>query len=413
MFYGKGKNREGTIGDKMNKIYSRLEKKEQSSLTLRYLILITALFFNFFNTGNLISSSLIGLTSYFITLVIMILILIKRAKKTRYTTLFVSWAIMLIFLYLIFNTHNNFIRLPVTIIQLCAIIMVVNVASIFTVDKQFLRMYKKSHLIMLMVLYISLFIRFQNITLMFNNWNSLSEMAALFMLLNIGLWYISNREIKLYNALVYIPALVASNGRNMILSVLVFIFVFLLWKMIVKNIFTRIISFGMTVSIIYYVTIKIPQWMYDPSMVWVNRYIRQLTGKNFFSGRGVIWNNIFNAIKGNEWVGYGTTTIYSQIMNSNLSAHNQYLQLYMQNGLVGIIMLFCVLFSIWIKLTKRCEESVFEYKNKRISGSMLLSFMIANIFTVSMLQNTFYSSLTAWFIIGIGLQRMHIIKIKF
>lgn len=390
----------------MNRENINISEQVNLSLSKKYLLLIIALFFNYLNTGGIKVINLIGIVSYVITGFLIVSILLHKSKFVTYKTLAVFWCILLIFVYLIWNSGNSILRVMITIMQLSIIILIAIVGLNFRLDEYFIKKYSKIHKILIVILYLMVLARIAGIPIMFKNLNALSEMASLFFILNIFFYYMSNTRIKLYNSLIYVPALNISGGRNMLLCAMVFIIMFFSWKIVSKNIFLRICTFTLVAILIYVITIKYPEWYYNSSMVKLNHFIREVTGKNFFSGRQEIWRNILELVSNKMWMGYGTGTLYSNLANSKLSAHNQYLQLYMQSGIIGIVILFGALYIIWIKISKCTNITMDVYKRKRLSGSFLIAFMIANIFTVSMIQNTIYSSLMGWFMIGIGLGKI-------
>lgn len=396
----------------MKKKYINLDIKESVVLSKKYLLLVITLFFNYFNTGGFRLINLIGVLSYIFTATLIIDILFYKKRVIKYKMLLILWCILSIFIYLIWNSGNNYGRVIITIVQLFTIFLITIIGSGFKIDEYYIRKYSRIHKILIIMLYIMVILRLNKLPFMFKNLNSLSEMTALFCILNIYFYYMSAKKIKIYNALLYLPLLLISEGRNMLLCVMVFISIFFLWKIIVKNKLSRIIMFTTIIAIIYIITIKYPEWYYNSSMVELNHFIRNITGKNFFSGRQEIWKNIIELGNERAWTGYGTGTLYSNLSDSKLSAHNQYLQIYMQCGLIGIGILFSVLALVWMKISKCTNVNIEEYKRKRLSGAFIIAFMICNIFTVSMIQNTIYSSLLGWFMIGIGLGKTRLIGEK-
>lgn len=390
----------------MNKSNYTTGKSTQSSGRISiYLFLIMILFCNYFNTGSTTVSAIIGTISYFVTFFFIYLLLLRNIGVVKFKTVLLFMFFSLVIMFMIINRGDSFNRVLISLVQLGAIILVTVVSSRLVISDVFLNRYKKLHLVILAILYCFTALRMNEQFYMFRNLNSLAEISALFLIFNIALYYISARKIGIYNIIAYLPLLIISNGRAMQLCVVVFLFVFFGWNIIVKSIFRRVLAYLVVVGTVYVITIEYPGWYYNSSMVDFNHLVRDWTGKNFFSGRQIIWQNIFEIMQGHEWFGFGTGTLYSQLMGENFSAHNQYLQLYMQNGLLGVTSLFIVLFGVWMSLSKHCISEQYAIKQKRISGSLLLAFMIMNIFGVSMLQNAMYSSLTAWFIIGMGLYR--------
>lgn len=122
--------------------------------------------------------------------------------------------------------------------------------------------------------------------------------------------------------------------------------------------------------------------------------------KNFFSGRQEIWSNLLNLIYEKPFLGYGSGTSLGTILNINLSAHNWYLQIIFQTGLIGLFLLIAIIFLIYRIFTRRI--CIFQY-------SVLIAFvpalLVQEMFEVMLTQNNLTIGLITWTILGLGVNR--------
>lgn len=126
----------------------------------------------------------------------------------------------------------------------------------------------------------------------------------------------------------------------------------------------------------------------------LNKYIYSISGKNLFSGREELWlliieNNI------HPIVGYGGNYSLSNLTGSGLSAHNQFLSIWVQYGFIGLILFLAFIVVLW----NLALHSHF----KRILVAFIISIIIYNNFEVVWIQNHFSISIFIWFIIFTGI----------
>lgn len=126
-------------------------------------------------------------------------------------------------------------------------------------------------------------------------------------------------------------------------------------------------------------------------MVGINQLIFDLTGKSLFSGRQQIWANIFGNFNINKLIlGYGLNFNVADLNGLNLSAHNQFIQLIVQQGLVGLFLWAAVLLSLY--------TAAFKNGRKKLCVFAVMV-IIYNMFEVFLLQNHFALGLLVWLIL--------------
>lgn len=125
--------------------------------------------------------------------------------------------------------------------------------------------------------------------------------------------------------------------------------------------------------------------------------VRELTGKNLESGRGLIWSYIINSLIDNMWLGFGSGTTLSDVSYFNLSAHNLFLQILFQGGIVGLLL--CALFFISVFIMVYEIRDVYYFK--LALAAFFAMFFVQN-FEVMALQNNITIFFVFWALLGIG-----------
>lgn len=174
----------------------------------------------------------------------------------------------------------------------------------------------------------------------------------------------------------------------------------LLWTIISKNkIFFNLYFLLITLFIIS-ITIIYPKLLHTSIGYQLQELSQKYTEKNFFSGRQVIWGQILNKIESKPLLGYGPDAMPSNIIDTNLSAHNFYLQMSLQVGVLGSLLFFLLMLSIWNYFYRaRNNNSI------KIVGSAFIGILIYQIYEVSLTQNSLALALLQWFIIGLGIMQ--------
>lgn len=128
-----------------------------------------------------------------------------------------------------------------------------------------------------------------------------------------------------------------------------------------------------------------------PSMVELNETVYNLTGKNLFSGRQTLWKSIFENYDYDKILfGYGLDFDISNLTGKNISSHNQFIQVLVQQGLFGLVLWIAFLFAIFINSFK---------KGNKKACTFALMIMFYNLFEVFLLQNHFALGLIVWLIL--------------
>ncbi|WP_127749887.1 O-antigen ligase family protein [Parasedimentitalea marina] len=107
----------------------------------------------------------------------------------------------------------------------------------------------------------------------------------------------------------------------------------------------RILLSVVTASILLLVAMYTGLW--DLNIRDSNDLFVAVSGRNAVSGRQIIWPIIVNAVSASKFTGLGTGMSFSNLYNSDWSAHSLYMQVYLQTGFLGLGFLVLALWSIW------------------------------------------------------------------
>lgn len=198
-----------------------------------------------------------------------------------------------------------------------------------------------------------------------------------------------------------IVLMLASNSRSTWVSVAVIGLTYLGWGLITRRrwIFWLYLT-GVFVGIFLFVygyTVVLPEL---PVFADLEELVFEYTGKRLLSGREEIWPTLIEAILAQPLLGYGPGMVASEFAPSHfygLSAHNLYLQVGLQVGLVGLALVLLLLQSIWgIFWRGRTDATV------RLAGAFFIATLTHQMFEVALTQNNLSVGLIQWTIIGIG-----------
>lgn len=130
----------------------------------------------------------------------------------------------------------------------------------------------------------------------------------------------------------------------------------------------------------------------------LNQYSRELSGENFFSGRNVIWSQVFETVKGNELFGLTYNNDTKLYYGEVLSTHNLYLWLYMNGGVCLLLLFIIYVYNIWKKMYLNIDN-----KYSRAAMAYFLGFLVLCNFELLLLVNNFSVSMFMWLVISFGI----------
>ncbi|MFD9362086.1 O-antigen ligase family protein [Priestia megaterium] len=132
----------------------------------------------------------------------------------------------------------------------------------------------------------------------------------------------------------------------------------------------------------------------------LNVALIKYTGKTLFSGREVVWVNNIELIKENWLLGFSFSSVVQNDAGFLLSAHNLYLEIMSQVGLLGFLFFLLVLFKIWGRALALGES------RGKFLGATLIAILVHQVFEVTWTQNNLAIGIIQWLLIIIGFNRI-------
>lgn len=193
-------------------------------------------------------------------------------------------------------------------------------------------------------------------------------------------------------------AIFATDTRSVLLSAAFGLVTFVFWKFITKNKLFYYLYFLLMVAYNYFVIVVYPNLYKWEHFHTLNEWSIRLTDKPIMTGRNTIWAQLVDLISLKPWLGYGSSVVPEDFLSTSLSAHNLYLQIGLQTGLIGIILLFLFFFVIWRSLWKNKSDP-----RVKLAAAFFISIIIHQSFEVTLTHNQFSIGLLQWLIIAFGL----------
>lgn len=130
---------------------------------------------------------------------------------------------------------------------------------------------------------------------------------------------------------------------------------------------------------------------------FLNNLSMSIFNKNLFSGRNEIWETVFQAILKQPFFGYGVGIRAPDVAATESTAHNMYLQVLLEVGLIGLLLFILFLFSIWHVLNKRLNHFAAKW-----SACFMLGILVYNNFELTLMLNNYSIAAFQWLIMTIG-----------
>ncbi|HET7313238.1 O-antigen ligase family protein [Salinisphaera sp.] len=244
--------------------------------------------------------------------------------------------------------------------------------------------------------------------------NSLGAMLLALVLLN----YLIRREKKLHGdssalataALVAsLTCLIASGSRGSILALFVTVLGFRLWFIRPKVILLLGLFFFIGAFILIYINLGTLA-----NLALMKGRVQSLTGQNLYSGRQLIWPAIIEAVRSHSiWLGLGADALASTVMKmqgiyKSWSAHDLYLQVYLQAGILGCAALATLFVALWREIRAHAADAWHE----RTACSFFLGVLAYEAFEVSLLQNNLSVGVVFWMTLGLMASRPRYLSTK-
>lgn len=374
------------------------------NLSNSFYLIIICLFFSFLSTSSIAIISYIGYCFMGIVYILASLnLLVKLKKRLSVKWYIVTYGIVLILVLFTLNSPSISYSFS-TVVQLLCIFLLVRYTQTINISCINKKVLSGLNCCLLIIFYFIVFVRiFAKIDIMFHNISSIGPLALCMTAINYCFWK-GLPNYKAINFIGYIPLFIICKGRTSLICLLLFIIYCTIGGS--KDHKHSTLIFIILFLVVYLITAQYPLLYRTPLGTKINEVSLKYTGKAFFSGRQSIWRKIFKLMEGHELLGYGTGVLYSQLSNDVRSAHNQYLQLYLQDGIIGLVLLGIVLYIIWKKICfnkNKYEHNSLTHSIILVSEAFFIVFVFYNIFSVGMLQNSMATANFMWFIVSLGL----------
>lgn len=137
----------------------------------------------------------------------------------------------------------------------------------------------------------------------------------------------------------------------------------------------------------------------SPHLSSINEFLIETTNRSALSGRQILWPSIIASILENPLFGLGAGTLPSDIMTTDLSSHNYYLQVALQTGIIGLAIAIWCVSRAWRVLVGMGDQSA----ANALASSLLAVFIVHNATEVIMFQNALRVAIPAWIVVFIAM----------
>ncbi len=246
--------------------------------------------------------------------------------------------------------------------------------------------------------------------------NLVSGYYVFYMLGILALWFIQLDTIKIsvkkhikiaiFAFFTLLPAIILSialGGRAALFSIILGAFSYIAFYLLKddKKQFKYTFYIFLTIAVILiviYINIK-DMFFYD----YINQISIKMFNKHIDSGRPGLWKESLSQLNGWQWIfGCGTGQLPTIAGYENSSFHNSFIQLLVQNGLIGLFVFIYIFWSVWMSLIK--------IKNKEIRAFFLacyMSIVFYSCFETCLIQNKTFLGILQWITLFIGVSYSH------
>jgi hypothetical protein len=230
--------------------------------------------------------------------------------------------------------------------------------------------------------------------------NTISGIVVYFFLSAGVVWLM--RGVSLRRVSFWIFLLLATVGillghRLMVGSSLAFLAVVVTLRVLpmslLRNLVLAVVVGGLFAMIVLYAGL----WGFDVRDL--DSWFIEYTGRTARSGRQIIWPLIIAFTAESPWVGLGTGMTFSNLYDSDWSAHSYFLQVYMQSGRIGIGCLLLLLFTVWAAIGRPNRSQPI----KIYATACFLVLLIHVSFEVFLMQVNLLMGCCAWMMLGLAI----------
>ncbi len=180
-----------------------------------------------------------------------------------------------------------------------------------------------------------------------------------------------------------------SNSRNSIAAIAVYIFVVNLMpnKLLIKNLINKSIFLFLTVGSLVWTKIVI--YLYQ-HLILIKLFF---SNKHFYTGREIIWDEVWDLLKSSWLFGLGTHQSLSSITTFNL--HNSMLNLLSAYGLLTAVAFIMLAYAVFKNMVNRLEK--YNDRFSKISLAAYITIMFHAFNELTLFSTTFLAPMLALF----------------
>lgn len=192
-----------------------------------------------------------------------------------------------------------------------------------------------------------------------------------------------------------------STRRGPLLAYVAFVITYIFWDKITSHkkayiaYFYVILSLSIITPFIY---LSLSQPGSELGSI-VNIFTIKYTGSRLFSGREDIWPYVIDMIKSRPLWGSGIGVNLLESSSIEVSAHNLFLFIVLQTGIIGLFLFIQQLYQFWICYFQRNQYS-------KVFGSLLVSIIIQQVFSLGLLSGKMALALSVWTLFSFGTYRL-------
>ncbi|MCM3124158.1 MULTISPECIES: O-antigen ligase family protein [unclassified Mesobacillus] len=233
----------------------------------------------------------------------------------------------------------------------------------------------------------------------FNNSNVLAIFLFCLLYFKIVNLHFSNKWLKLYfftGLLLNILLIYFSTSRTVLISVVI-VFLSILVLSISKKIFSFLFYFVMSMNLVF-VTLYL-YFADSPYSSYLNMLSMQYVHKRFFTGREEIWGAVFEFGISSPLIGHRVGIQLKEYLKNSLydHAHNQYLQILVESGFLGLTVFLIILYMIWKQYLKNLDSHLVKW-----SASFFIAILFYQNIELSLFIHFPSIGYLQWLIISIG-----------
>jgi|GEM_PF-5500214 len=217
----------------------------------------------------------------------------------------------------------------------------------------------------------------------------------------------NNKVLAACTMVTCITLVLLSHSRGVFLDIAFFLFLSLFWRFFSKS---RFRYWAIFCSFILMIVALIPTYVffsYSAAGYQMNAFVHEYTGVQLFSGRNIIWPAYLYFITLKPFLGYGFGDRVANMMMTvglppdviGLSAHNLYLMVATQTGLLGLTALIFFFGMLWALLYRNRLTKV-----GSIACVVFLTGLFNEMLEVTLIQTNFDVVVFFWFLVALGLR---------